>query len=861
MATKNKLAESIKPVVNGISEADTKELLKTLNAAASNSNYLQSWMEQPGSFYRDSRVEVFSSITLSYFIFYDQNDELSVTAVDDCIGYFLGQNLSDNRLLQFAKYYNQNYVNPTSSAGRLPEQNTYTNSQKDSIRGTFFANWMYTYQTPIKQYSKAVAERIVYWSIKRLKLLDKYYKTKATGSAYDYLSKNEPAVAKEVEEERVGDVSSPIAADYLNNLLNKIYKNDTNIISLVKEDLIRKAFRTSTSTVDTGRVVDQDRKSGFWKVFSPLNPVAAVERLTGDQLDVLFDKIEVSGLLALASYAGEITTFAKKRLTELGRNNTQVSGLVESGVDAGWLEQLTTTTSYLTRDPILLGIVNLYFPSLVTFYFEALAIATDYSNNGQGGGEEDDINNPDLFISSLEQAFGTRDGKKIFEHASKFNNTQKRLEEVLKNSPYRQSISPEAPDVFHLRLGASNFFVPPLSIDVNTSFKTGSLTGGALRQKNTPKFNSGHKETSIRMRLFFPNYEEIWGISIDEASEVRLTDNFEIDFKTGGTSEKKIDKFLSSLRGLIAAFKYSPFLPVRNFYLNSVHGITGVALSSISVSTVPNFPFALAVDIELLNFNHKPFMPMISDFNQAIHWGKYRQYMGKAAGVLHNYVNGDFLIKNTDQKSSENSSDKEVQNPKNDVKVDIPESMSDFKGQKFASYKNEVLTTNIFSEWMNGNHISFFVPAETQTKIFLPDNTMFRSDQEKNFKDYGTQGFWESVLKYFGIVDINSAYQIPLAQAYSLSSSNQIPPKAKTAVKNAMDILTAGINSETTAKKVYQYLQTVFLQENPGLTSNEKEYIRSYDSTNAPSTPAVKDYFFNGEKLSGLTIVQIKRKT
>jgi hypothetical protein len=704
-------------------------------------------------------------------------------------------------------------------------------------------------------------EILVKWIKLRLNLLKKY-PTGSTKSISDFISEKEPGIVAEQEDTRTGDVSGPQAANYLSDLFLRIYKSPT-IAQEKQFTITSRAISSSTSTVDRGRELDGTRKGNFWKVFSPLatQDFRAVERLTGDQLDTLFDKIEVSGLLALASYAGEITTFAKKRLTELGRNNTQVSGLVESGVDAGWLEQLTTTTSYLTRDPILLGIVNLYFPSLVTFYFEALAIATDYSNNGQGGGEEDDINNPDLFISSLEQAFGTRDGKKIFEHASKFNNTQKRLEEVLKNSPYRQSISPEAPDVFHLRLGASNFFVPPLSIDVNTSFKTGSLTGGALRQKNTPKFNSGHKETSIRMRLFFPNYEEIWGISIDEASEVRLTDNFEIDFKTGGTSEKKIDKFLSSLRGLIAAFKYSPFLPVRNFYLNSVHGITGVALSSISVSTVPNFPFALAVDIELLNFNHKPFMPMISDFNQAIHWGKYRQYMGKAAGVLHNYVNGDFLIKNTDQKSSENSSDKEVQNPKNDVKVDIPESMSDFKGQKFASYENEVLTTNIFSEWMNGNHISFFVPAETQTKIFLPDNTMFRSDQEKNFKDYGTQGFWESVLKYFGIVDINSAYQIPLAQAYSLSSSNQIPPKAKTAVRNAMDILTAGINSETTAKKVYQYLQTVFLQENPGLTSNEKEYIRSYDSTNAPSTPAVKDYFFNGEKLSGLTIVQIKRKT
>jgi hypothetical protein len=643
--------------------------------------------------------------------------------------------------------------------------------------------------------------------------------------------------------------------------MKKIYA-DPAVVQQKQYTIVGRAITSSTNTVDRNREIDGTRKGNFWKVFSPTpsQKSTAVEKLTADQFDLLFEKLEVSGLLALASYAGEITNFAKKRLTELGKNNTQVSGLVESGVDAGWLEQLTTVTSYLTRDPILLGIVNIYFPSLVAFYFEAVAIATDYSNDGQGGGTEDDMNNPDLFISTLEEAFGTRDGKKIFEHASKFNNTQKRIEEVFKNSPYRQSISPDAPDVFHLRLGASNFFVPPLSIDVNTSFKTGSLTGGALRQKNTPKFNAGHKETSIRMRLFFPNYEEIWGISIDEASAIRLTDNFEIDFKTGGTSEKKIDKFLSSLRGLVAAFKYSPFLPVRNYYLNSVHGITAVALSNISVSTVPNFPFALAVDLELMNFNHKPFMPMVSDFNQAIHWGKYRQYMGKAAGVLHNYVNGDFLMKNTDDRNSEDSSDKDIGSAPNKQEVDIPKAIEDFKGQVFASYENDVLTTNVINEWINGNHISFFVPAETQTKIFLPDNTMFRTDQEKNFKDYGGQNFWETVLKYFGIVDINSNYQVPLAQAYALANAGQVPPRAKTAVKNAIDILTAGINSESASKKVYQYLKTIFLQENSGLTTAEKNYIEDYDSTNGPSTPAVKDYYFNGEVLTGLTIVQIKRK-
>ena len=181
------------------------------------------------------------------------------------------------------------------------------------------------------------------------------------------------------------------------------------------------------------------------------------------------------------------------------------------------------------------------------------------------------------------------------------------MKAALDASPYRSNNAPESPDIFHLRLGASNFFVPPLTIDVNTYFKSGSLTGGALRQKSSPKFNSGFKETSIRMKLFFPNYEEIWGISIDDASKISLNDNYQIDFNTDGSSDKKIDKFLSSLRGLVAAFKYSPFLPIRNHYLNRVHGITAVALSSMSISTIPNFPFALSVDIELLNFNHKPF--------------------------------------------------------------------------------------------------------------------------------------------------------------------------------------------------------------------------------------------------------------
>jgi len=861
----NKIGDFSKELVDIIKGNDLSKAISTLQAAQKNpsGSAIKDWMTRVGNFYYDSKSEPFANVVLGRILFYDKNDILSVSAVDDCIGIFLGNNLAANRLELYAKYHNLNIATELSGIGKLPLDNS--EASKDKIRGSFNGTWMYIPESTggvSPYYNDAVSERYIFWILKRLQLIQKYYSTtpKPSESVSAYLAKEEVKVATEQEEERTGDVSSPEATTYLNTLLNKIYKNDQNLVFLIEEDLIKRAFKTSSSTVDRGQVVDQNRKSGFWKVFSPLSPNTAVEKLTREQLDKIFDKLESSGLLALASFANEITDFAKVRLNRLGNKNIQIADLIKDGLSTDWLEQLTTTTTYLTRDPILLSIINIYFPSLVTFYFEALSIATDYSNNGQGGGTDDEVNQPETFISSLEQAFGTVDGKTIFEHASRFNNTQKRIEEVLKNSPYRANIAPESPDIFHLRLGAANFFVPPLSIDVNTSFRTGSLTGAALRQKNTPKFNSGYKETTISMRLFFPNYEEIWGITIDDASEIVLRDNFEIDFKKGSkTSEAKIDKFLSSLRGLVAAFKYSPFLPVRNYYLNSVHGITGVALSNMSISTIPNYPFALAVDIELLNFNHKPLMPMISDFNQAIHWGKYRQYMGKAAGALHNYVNGSFLMKNTDTKTSSGSTDTSVTNSPNTKKQDIPASLNDFKGTVYAAYENDVFRTNVISEWINGNNLSFYIPAETQTKIFLPDITSFRSDQEKELKDSGSDGFWESTLRYFGIADISDAnsYGIKLSNVYALASSGNIPTRAKNAVKLAIDILTAGINTEDTKKKVYQYLQAIFIKENPGLSSAEKKYIENYDEKTSPTTIATT-WTLNGQKVENATLANMK---
>lgn len=328
----------------------------------------------------------------------------------------------------------------------------------------------------------------------------------------------------------------------LTDFLSKIINNDKNssgsdLVNRFERDIYSRAFGPDIAT-------DRQKKA-FSQVFKG-SKIEAASQMQERQLSALIFKMESSGLLHLARYADSISEFAKTRLSSVEQTRKSALESINPARDLVWLGELTTVLKKISRDPIALATINVYFPSLITFFFNALTVTADFSNNGKGGGEEDTINDLDDFMDSLEKAFGRTidfDGNdlkgSIFKLAARYENTAKKMAAVLAASPYRQNSQPKSPDIFHLRLGASNFYVPPLTIDVNTFFKTGSLTGGAIRQKSSPKFSSGHKETSIRMKLFFPNYEEIWGITIDDASKISLNDNYEIDFRKRRLKQRK----------------------------------------------------------------------------------------------------------------------------------------------------------------------------------------------------------------------------------------------------------------------------------------------------------------------------------
>jgi len=638
--------------------------------------------------------------------------------------------------------------------------------------------------------------------------------------------------------------------------------------------------RPSSSSADINGEVNERFNSVFTKIDS-----TQITQLDSKAFTSLMNRIERSGLLTLASYAYEISEFAKRRLQSKISVIRSASEFVDPKVDVGWLTLAQQVTANLATDPLLLATVDYYFPSLIQFFIEAIAIQGDYSDGGYGGSEDDPLNNPEEMLRSLLAAFGANEiGEPIFEWAST-RNTSSRIKEIITKSPYfRSNIQPNNPDIFHLRIGAANFYVPPITIDINTTFKTGSLTGSAIRQKSSPKFNSGYKETSIRMRLFFPNYEEIWGLNIEDVSAIDLNQDMKIDFRYGGDSEIKIDKFLSSLRGFIAAFKYSPILPIKNQYLNSIHGITAVALAGMSISTIPNFPFALAVDLELLNFNHEPFLPMVKDFNQAVHWGKYRQYMGKAAGAMHQYVNEEFLIKSSDAKdanteivTSSSSGSRPTGSPDSIERGILNGDISPYETQT----ENEgldVLTYNIFEEWRNGNHLTIYTPAETQTKIFLPSTASFRSAEEKILPDL-SEDLWAGFLRRVGI-DINQVdgYGISLSETIDISRNNNYSMSTKKLLKYSIDLLTSGLNASSESAQAYSYLATNFIQENSNKSifngdggESVKDWFKQYSSLleedadyigppDVGGLDTLDIWTFQGQKISDVSLTSMKSR-
>lgn len=151
-------------------------------------------------------------------------------------------------------------------------------------------------------------------------------------------------------------------------------------------------------------------------------------------------------------------------------------------------------------------------------------------------------------------------------------------------------------DEFTFKIGTSILSIPPSVINVeriNTSKSVASL-----RSKGTIRKNEGRSDTRITLEIFF-----------NGINQLNDPDN--------------------GLRAIVAQFKKTPFVPIRNRHLNFDHGIEAVCLHNVRIETVKDFPELILCTLTLFKFDYTVFMPTADSFmiNQRIFKWHYKRHL------------------------------------------------------------------------------------------------------------------------------------------------------------------------------------------------------------------------------------------
>lgn len=147
---------------------------------------------------------------------------------------------------------------------------------------------------------------------------------------------------------------------------------------------------------------------------------------------------------------------------------------------------------------------------------------------------------------------------------------------------------------YTVMIGDCLFMVPPTSIRVVNQINSNRVP--VLRSKGTAVKELPHNDRLIEMTLYFNGEEGINGIPIEKQLPRQI-----------GT-EEKTTYYMNGLRSLISMFKFTPFMPIENEYINDVLGIEAVSLANIQIQTMPMYPKCLAVSLTLQQFNYRIYL-------------------------------------------------------------------------------------------------------------------------------------------------------------------------------------------------------------------------------------------------------------
>jgi len=228
--------------------------------------------------------------------------------------------------------------------------------------------------------------------------------------------------------------------------------------------------------------------------------------------------------------------------------------------------------------------------------------------------------------------FTTEQGLEMFDALSRTSSA--RQIKPLEQSNYISYDHRYLYDEYNLTIGDVAMMIPPEFIYVSSeSFSQNIQT---LRQENSQKQKTGYHKRTIQIDLVFDGMDEING------------------YKVPGPVHKDKDTYsnfyyVDGLRTLLAQFKLTPFLPLRNELLNDSYNIFVVALQSIVISTIEGFQNALTAHLTLQEVDMMPYIEMPNMmFKHTIDWDLFRYYIQSIITEEHEYKKLQSLPVNSD---------------------------------------------------------------------------------------------------------------------------------------------------------------------------------------------------------------------
>ena len=254
----------------------------------------------------------------------------------------------------------------------------------------------------------------------------------------------------------------------------------------------------------------------------------------------------------------------------------------------------------------------------------AKAIIADPDANAQP--DNTNIGNNDAFKTEYdpgEQTFADA----YFAMASELDDRQKIQEEIFGKDWAELSR-------WTVTIGDVTLLIPPTSITVTTH--TSEERVSMLRARGTMAKGGRNIEREISMDIYFYGDKGINGWK----------------YKAKSPNGKSMTYYMDGLRALISQFKFTPFLPIENDYLNDTLGIEAVILNSINTDIITSNvcgPKLIHAILTMTEFDYAVYIPdcalfklqsekNINGFSAAFNWPVMRYYYQRAL------INGNSLL-------------------------------------------------------------------------------------------------------------------------------------------------------------------------------------------------------------------------